>query len=160
MRETDLFSCYKLKICEHVCGEICADPTGRLQSQTCKSVSDELIHHLPHTLQEFQSGAKYNFTLTNYGPVCLAKVLAHLHFSQVPVSADYHNQLVVVWDLMGHTTLEKADSLSTQHWRSSHTLLRVCVSPHTLLRVCVSPHTLLRVCVGPHTLLRGSVGPK
>ena len=56
--------------------------------------------------------------------------------------ADYHNPSVVVWDLMGHTTLEKANSLSTQHWRSSHTLLRVCVSPHTLLRVCVEKKNL------------------
>ena len=31
----------------------------------------------------------------------------------------------------------------TQHWRSSHTLLWVCVSPHTLIRACVGPHTLL-----------------
>ena len=29
---------------------------------------------------------------------------------------------------MGHTTLEKADNLVTQHWRSSHTLLREVIS--------------------------------
>ena len=76
--------------------------------------------------------------------------LQKVKWTGMEIYSDYHNPSVVVWDLMGHTTLEKADSLSTQHWRSSH----------TLLRVCVSPHTLLRVCVGPHTLLRGSVGPK
>ena len=43
------------------------------------------------------------------------------------------------------------------YWRSSHTLLRVHVSPHTLLRVRVGPDTLLRVHAGPHTLLRERV---
>ena len=41
-------------------------------------------------------------------------------------------------------TLEKAESFSTQHWRRSHTLLRVCVSPQTLMWVYVRPQTLLK----------------
>ena len=59
---------------------------------------------------------------------------------------------------MGHTTLEKADGLSIQHWRSPRTFLRVCVSPHTTKGMCEPSHFTKGMCEPSH-FTKGMCGP-
>ena len=61
---------------------------------------------------------------------------------------DYHKKSERVWDLDGHTLVEKIGSYPRCYCRSSHT------APS---RWRVSLHTVLRGSVSPHTVLRGSV---